>query len=63
MIEEANLQLFSHNINISSNTGKMTERKYDLVVLGATGYTGQYVAEEVSQTIILWIFRKIYCHF
>lgn len=27
----------------------MTERKYDLVVLGATGYTGQYVAEEVGR--------------
>ncbi|MPC10261.1 saccharopine dehydrogenase-like oxidoreductase [Portunus trituberculatus] len=27
----------------------MPERKYDLVVLGATGYTGQYVAEEVGR--------------
>lgn len=27
----------------------MTDRKYDLVVLGATGYTGQYVAEEVGR--------------
>ncbi|XP_063876849.1 saccharopine dehydrogenase-like oxidoreductase [Scylla paramamosain] len=29
----------------------MTERKYDLVVLGATGYTGQYVAEEVGRIV------------
>ncbi|KAG0725499.1 Saccharopine dehydrogenase-like oxidoreductase [Chionoecetes opilio] len=27
----------------------MTDRQYDLVVLGATGYTGQYVAEEVGR--------------
>lgn len=28
--------------------GGMAATKFDLVVLGATGYTGQYVAEEVS---------------
>ena len=26
----------------------MSSRKYDFVILGATGFTGQFVAEEVS---------------
>ncbi len=27
----------------------MSTRKYDFIIFGATGFTGQYVAEEVSR--------------
>ena len=27
------------------------ERKYDIVVFGASGFTGQYVVEEIARTI------------
>ncbi len=28
-----------------------TEKKYDIVVFGATGFTGQFVVEEIARTI------------
>ena len=31
--------------------GSQGEKKYDLVVFGATGFTGQYVVEEVARSI------------
>lgn len=31
------------------------ERQYDLVVLGATGYTGQYITEEVNMLFFLFL--------
>ena len=30
---------------------KEGEKKYDLVVFGATGFTGQYVVEELARTV------------
>ena len=29
----------------------MAENRYDLVIFGATGFTGQYVAEEVARIV------------
>lgn len=34
---------------LSSLSAMSTTREYDLVVFGATGFTGQYVAEEVAR--------------
>ena len=31
--------------------GKMSKREFDLIVFGATGFTGQFVVEEVAQTV------------
>ncbi len=36
---------------MASSESAVSSSKYDLVVFGATGFTGQYVVEEIARTI------------
>ena len=36
---------------MASSEAEVSSTKYDIVVFGATGFTGQYVVEEIAKTI------------
>ena len=36
---------------MASSESNVSSTKYDLVVFGATGFTGQFVVEEIAKTI------------
>ena len=36
---------------MASGESEVSSTKYDIVVFGATGFTGQYVVEEIAKTV------------